>query len=303
VVSGSNANLLGGELATHLTGRYLATEVLPFSFREFSSCHGLLDSSAWEKSPNLDLLNRFLRLGGYPQIVTLDNNPSTPGNDPATYLSTIIENVINKDIVKRYGLRKQTELQAVAEWVFSNVANELTLKRLTAAGSGMGLPKSTATTEKFLNYLQDAYLIKLLTRHDNNFRERNKSPKKVYALDNGVAVTMGVRHSPDNGSLLENVVCTELLKAGKQLRYFRSPQGHEVDFLITEGHEVTELCEVSWSVDEQKALDKKLSSLAHAAKETRCSRATIVTWLEEKTVKAGDLTINIVPFYKWAYSL
>lgn len=295
IVSGSNANLLSGEFATHLTGRYLPTEILPFSFREYASYHGFTPDR-----PDLPTVERFLQFGGYPEIVTA----GVP--DPANYLNVLIEAAISKDIVTRHRLRKPSELRGLASWVFSNVAKELTFNRLADDDSYADLPSGAPTVKKYLGYLEEAYLLKLVTRFEPHHRERLKSPKKAYALDNGVATALGLRSSPDRGRLLENLVATELFKAHSdcRLEYFRTVNSdRECDFVVRRGHEVEELIEVTWEMNSREARKAKLANLAAASRATGCRKLTIVTWTTDGTEMHDGLTVNIVPFYKWALGL
>ena len=296
VVSGSNANLLSGELATHLTGRYAKIEVFPFCFSEFLAAK---DSKGGDGNVT-EAAHQFLTLGGYPEIVL------SKDFDSKDYLRTLVSAVVSKDIVTRHRLRKSSELSSVADWVFSNVAKEISFSRLVADGEGFGLPFSVQTVKKYLGFFEEAYLTKMVSRYDHSHRERIKSPKKIYAIDNGAALAVGFRATPDNGRLLENLVYGELRKTGafEEIRYYKTSQGDkEVDFVLRQGHQTVELVQSAWEIVDAKTRKRELVGLVAAAKETHCEKATIVTWLQETEVKIGPLTVRVVPFYKWARDL
>lgn len=299
IVSGSNAKLLGRELATHLTGRHAVIEVFPFSWQEYLSAKlPAGESFDATKDDHRQLLDQFLREGGYPEVVTGRVAEAMP------YLENLINATIARDIVECFHPRRVSELRAVAKWVFSNVGKELTFAKLSGPDDQSGLPTSAITAKKYLDYLQEAYLIALVPRYAASGRDRLRSPKKAYAYDNGAAVAMGFRLSPDNGRLLENLVFTELVKRGQQrnLYYYRSKQSdHEVDFVLKPDLVVEELIEVVWSLDDQDRREKKLANLAAAARETRCAKATIITWMEEGEYKTRDgMKVTAIPFWKWA---
>ncbi len=292
VVSGSNANLLSGEFATHLTGRYIKIEIYPFSFSEFITARGGENTAAPQ-----ELATTFLEIGGYPEVVL------SSAVEPRDYIKSLISAVIGKDVVLRHRLRKSGELVGVADWVFSNVSKEMTLSRLTADTREFNLPSSIQTVKKYLEYLEEAYLIKMVGRYNHNYRERLRSPKKVYAIDNGVVTPFGFRTSPDHGRLLENMVHGELLKTGKidNIYYYRTTQGNkEVDFVVRQDNKTTELIQASWDISDTKTRKRELAGLCSAANETHCDNATIVTWLQEEEIQVKSLPIHVVPFFKWA---
>jgi len=295
IVSGSNANLLSGELATHLTGRFDKIEIYPFCFSEYILAKRLIGDPT---NTNM-LAKEYLKIGGYPEVVI------GQGIDRSNYLNNLVQAIVSKDIVTRYRLRKIGELNNTIDWIFSNVAQELSFNRLSSTSSDAGLLKSPLTAKKYISYLEEAYLVKLLGRFDLNHRERIRSPKKVFAIDNGAALTLGFRATPDDGRLLENLVYTELLKSGQHddIKYFRSPQGnHEVDFVARRGTQTTQLIQVVWDISDQQTVKRELNGLKAAIKQTRYTNAILITWGQEAEFTIDNITVHAVPFHKWATS-
>lgn len=293
VASGSNANLLSGELATHLTGRYTQIEVLPFSFTEFLQARKLQGSVVAQE----ELATAYLRTGGYPEVIMNQDM------DTGDYLRTLTAAILNKDIVARYRIRKPDELGSVAEWAFSNVAKEMSYERIAVGSKEGGLPAAGQTVKKYLGYLAEAYMTTLVGRYEHGHRERLRSPRKLYAIDNGLAAAVGFRSSPDNGRLLENLVHGELCKAGgfDKLRYFRTTQGgREVDFVVQKGFETTALIQACWDMSDRQTRKREVAGLVAAVLETRCTNAIIVTWTEHDSIDVDGLTIQVIPFYEWA---
>jgi len=293
VLSGSNANLLSGELATHLTGRFVKIEIYPFNFSEFVTA-----KKAEALSIDGQVLSQeFLKTGGYPEIIL------GQGIDRSDYLQNLVQAVISKDIVTRHKLRKMSELTNTADWIFNNIAKELTFARLSSKSSHAGLPASAVTVKRYISYLEEAYLVKLVGRYDLNHRERVKSPKKIFALDNGAARAMGFRASPDEGRLLENLVYTELLKSsiGDDIKYFRSQQGDkEVDFILRNGHETRQLIQAVWDLSDQRTLARELKGMSGAMKSARCQNALLVTWAQAGDFVVDGVSIKAIPFHVWA---
>lgn len=293
IVSGSNANLLSGELATHLTGRFHKIDIYPFSFSEFVTARN-------REVVSIDaqmLAEEYLKTGGYPEIVL------GRGIDQADYLKNLVQAVISKDIVTRHKLRKMSELTNTADWIFSNIAKELTFTRLSSKSVDAGLPGSAITVKRYISYLEEAYLVKLVARYDLNHRERIKSPKKVFALDHGAALVMGFRASPDQGRLLENMVYVELLKSGTvdDIRYFRTQQGdYEVDFVLHNGQETQQVIQVTWDLSDDKTRSRELKGISRAMKSTRCKNALLITWDQEGDFVVDGVSVKAIPFHAWA---
>jgi uncharacterized protein len=210
VLTGSNARLLSQELSTALTGRHIPIELLPFNFKEylrakqyeFSTDKLLIPE---EKGTFLSLLEQYLISGGYPEV-TIKNL------DPKGYLDVLFDSVLFKDVVKRHKVRFTGEIDSLGSYLINNASNLYSLRKLARI---LGF-KSGVTLEKYISYLTEAYIIFSLHRYSYKAGEQLKSPKKVYAVDNGFITAKAVQHSPDAGKLLENLVFTEMIKQGKK---------------------------------------------------------------------------------------
>ena len=144
-ITGSNAHMLSTELATHLTGRYRQIIIFPFSYREF--LRSLQKDEGTGHSGNRKSYETYLTGGGYPEIVMKNLNPSD-------YISTLVNAILYKDIVKRYKIRKAQMLENLFLYLMSNIAKEYTLNSLSKA---VGI-NSVHTVEKFLSYLEQSFL-------------------------------------------------------------------------------------------------------------------------------------------------
>ena len=200
VLTGSNAQLLSKELATHLTGRHIPIEILPFDFREFlrakkTQVAGEYGSLPGQRGELLQLMEMYLLYGGFPEVVVSNL-------DPKDYLEVLFDSLLFKDVVKRYRVRFSSHIGNLGSHLINNFASLYSLRKLQDI---LGL-KSVTTTEKYTRYLEDAYLIFSVLRYSPKSVERIKSPKKVYVVDNGFVTTKAIQHSPDRGKLMENLV-------------------------------------------------------------------------------------------------
>ncbi|MBI2020960.1 ATP-binding protein, partial [Candidatus Giovannonibacteria bacterium] len=208
VLTGSNARLLSMELATHLTGRHMPIELLPFDFKEFLKGKKFEIDPEYKSLPEkhgqlLNLLDQYLLKGGFPEVVVSNL-------DPADYLEVLFDSLLFKDVVKRHRVKFSTQISTLGSHLVNNFASLYTLNKLMKT---LNL-KSVHTVAKYASYLEEAYLIFSLSRYSPKSRQRINSPKKVYVVDNGFVTAKAIQHSPDKGKLMENLVFTELVKRG-----------------------------------------------------------------------------------------
>ena len=297
VITGSNARLLSGEMATSLTGRYVQIEVFPFSFAEVLRFHkiSLPDRQVLipaEMGNILNHLNNFLLSGGFPEIVL---NPSITDN----YLSALFDSVLLKDIMRRFRIRQPRQLFDLSNYLLANCTNPYSFNQLK---TGLNF-NSVATVQKFTGYLTEAYLFVILTRYAVKVKTQQKSPGKFYIIDNGFIKARSFRISPNYGSQLENVVFTELLrlhyKPGLDLFYYCTRNDREVDFLCRKGHVVEQLIQVCYDITNEKTLKREITALTEASSELKCIDLLLITWDDEKIIEQKGSTIHFIPAWKW----
>ena len=281
VITGSNANMLSGEMASVLTGRYLEIKMLPFSFEETSRFVGA-DFSR----------DDYLKNGGYPE--TLSQRAITQ-----TYLQTLFDSVIYKDVVQRHKIRNVTDLNNVATFLLSNFTGTFSYNDVA---DDLGF-SSVSTTKKFMDYLHEPFLFYYLDRYNNKLKLMKKAPRKVYVVDNGFVSSKAFNLSENLGKLLENQVFIELLHRGydteKSLFYYHSRNDKETDFVVREGNRVTGLIQVCYDMSKEKTEKREVDSLVECAQELNCNNLTIVTWNEERLIDKKGYTIKVVPVEKF----
>lgn len=263
VITGSNAKMLSSEMATALTGRYLQIEMLPFSFSE---------AMDWNGEPNsaVAFADDYMRNGGYPETIKARNITGS-------YLSTLFDSILLKDVAQRHNVRNTTDLYNLASYLVSNFCN---LISFTDLATELGL-SSVATTKKFCDYLAEPYLFFYLPRFNNKLKIMNKAPRKVYVVDNGFVQSSAFSISGNLGRLLENQVFVEMLRRGYRpglsLFYYRSRNDKEIDFVVREGTVVRQLVQVCYDLSSDKTRKREFDALAEAAEELRCDNLVVVT--------------------------
>ena len=290
VLTGSNANLLSMELATHLTGRHLPIEILPFDFQEFLKAKNF---SKFDQKPELlKLLEQYMTFGGFPEVVTKNQHPRG-------YLDVLFDSLLFKDVVKRHKVRFSEQIDQLGSYLINNVSNQYSFRKL----ANILKFKSDVTLEKYLKYLEEAYIIFSLSSFSAKAGERLRSPKKIYTVDNGFVASKAVQHFSDNGKLMENLVFTEFVKRGfepnRELFYYKTRNGREVDFAIMNGYEISKLIQVCYDVRNLDAEQREVKSLIEASDELKVDNLTVLTWDDEREVKKNGKTVKFKPLWKW----
>ncbi len=294
IITGSNAKLLSKELATHLTGRYLEFENYPFNFREFLRCENFdvedIKYSKEKQGKLKNLLRKYLEVGGFPEYVlkNLDKD----------YLETLFNSVIYADVVKRWNVKYPTKIEDLARYLISIHSREYTATKLRNI---LGF-RSTLTVEKYVKYLEEAYLIFSLERFSFKPKEFLKMPKKVYVVDLGLANTISARVTQDISRLMENLVFLELkirgLKENRQIFYLKV-NDKEVDFVIKEGLRINQLIQVTYASNKDEIEKREIKSLIKACEMLKCNDLLLITWNYEDEIKIKNKIIRCLPLWKW----
>ncbi|MBN2374058.1 ATP-binding protein [bacterium] len=297
VLTGSNAGLLSKELATALTGRYVPIEILPFSFSEFLGSKNVRMEKDQDIIPEmkgkiLNHLDCFLKNGGFPEIVMNDL-------DTRTYLETLFDAILFKDIVKRYRVRFPQKMYDLALYMISNFCSEFSSTKIRNTLEF----NSTGTVQSYLGYLEDAYLFFSLNRFSFKIGEQIKSPKKIYIVDNGLILAKSFQFSQNTGRLMENLVFLEILRDGykpnKDVFYYKTKNNKEVDFIIRDGLTVKNLIQVCYQIEEMAVKKREIRSLIDASEELNCDDLSVITWDYDSIEDSNGRNIKFVPLWKW----
>jgi len=290
IITGSNANLLSNELATHLTGRHLTINILPFSFKEFLGEKELTTSEIKEK------LAQFITYGGYPE-------PLIKKLDYKDYLSTLFNSIVYKDIVKRYKIRFTQGIEDLAYYLLSNISNEYSYTSLSKTTK----IQSAHTIEKYIRYLEEAFIFFSLKRFSYKVKEQVTSNKKIYSIDNGFIHAKAFKSSPDFGRLYENIVAQQLkreeLNNKIKLYYWKNQQQEEVDFAVHKGTKVKQLIQVCYNLRDSKTKDREVRALLKAGSDLKCRNLIVITedYESEENIEWFDFKekVKFIPLWKW----
>jgi len=298
VISGSNADLLSRELGTLLTGRHLDLEIYPLSFGEFLSFNGVSLSAGPDVSGRDPFirghLRKYLEFGAFPEIALSDQKKEI--------LLNYFEDVITKDLLRRYRIRKGQDLRSMVKYYLSNAASLSTFNSIERA-----LDITVPSVKNYTHYLEQAYLVFALKRFSFKVREQEKSPRKTYAVDTGLCNAVGFRFSENTGRLAENIVFMTLkrgqvLDRETELFYWKDAYHNEVDFVVKKGLKDIRLIQVCWNMSDEKTKNREFRALSKAMKELKVDEATVITEDGEGEEDLHGNKVRMVSFCKWLLS-
>lgn len=250
-ITGSNAYLLSGELATLLSGRYIEIKMLPLSFKEYVSAF------KENKKNNQELLLEYIKYGSMPQTVELYKE------DPNTielYLDGVFSTVVYKDIMTRNNINDKMILESVIKYIFDNIGSPITTKKISDTLTSMNRPTSNHTVENYISAFLESFLIYKIERFDVKGKNHLASGYKYYVVDTGLrSHLLGKKANSDMGHILENIVYLELLRRGYKV-YVGKVDDLEIDF-VAENHDGLKYYQVALTTREQSTLERELKSL------------------------------------------
>lgn len=248
-ITGSNAYLLSGELATLLSGRYVEIKMLPLSFKEYVS--------AFPENSNIDRLYQdYIHNSSFPYTLELKRQ-----KDIQQYLAGIIDSIVLKDIVARKRFPDISMLQSVVRFLFDNIGNLCSTKKIADTMTSAGRKISVHTVESYLRALTASFIFYQVGRYDVKGKQYLKTGDKYYAADIGLRYSILGTKKADEGHILENVVYLELLRRGYEV-YVGKVGAAEVDFIAI-GGEGEEYYQVAYTVidTDGKTLERELAPL------------------------------------------
>ena len=221
-ITGSNAKLLSGELATYLAGRYVEFVIYPFSFAEFFEMNLL-------KNPNLDkstCFMQFLKTGGMPFLSNFPDDDSAKSQ----YLIDIYNSVVLKDVVKRNNIRDVDTLERIVAYAFSNIGHIFSATSLSKYFKSENRKISHDTILNYLKFCSDAFLFYKINRYDLEGKKIVTVNEKYYCADHGLREALFGKNIQNIDQVLENIVCLELLRRNYKV-YVGKKGDLEIDFI------------------------------------------------------------------------
>jgi len=287
-ITGSNASLLSRELGTRLTGRYVPIELFPFSFSEFiqfrkEDLPDLGRMTTVEKVRLKNILGAYLQAGGIPDALKYPELP---------LLRTLYDDVLYRDIATRYRLEAVTTLKELAFYLMSNPSGTVSFNKLKDQFR-LG---SVNTIKSYIDYMENSWLVFTLNLYDFSVKRQQIAPKKVYCIDTGLSNAIGFGFSPNTGKLLENLVFLELRRQTKEIYYYATPGGFEVDFYLPEKRQ---LIQVAHHLENAATREREIRALSDALTGVKAESALILSDANEDGFELGGVRVEICSVAEW----
>lgn len=286
-ITDSCSYYIPADYARVLTGRKLEMELYPFSFREFLKLKDvkLQPFGTEQRSILRGYLREYMDYGGFPEVHIYKGAWKR-------ILLEYFDDIITKDVASRFSADYE-KVRNLGYYLISNIGQRITNRKIRNI-FGLGLE----TVEKYMNYLEQVYLIFRVRRYSTRVKEQLIAPKKIYAIDTGMANVLGFKVSENLGPILENMVFLSLKRMGYKVFYLQVDD-REVDFVVVSNNKAIALINVSYTLQEEKTRKREIENLIHGMKALGVKNAFIVTWDEKETIRIGEKKIEIIPAYEW----
>ena len=290
VITGSNARMLSRELGTHLTGRYIQVEIYPFSFQEYLAMNEIPVNAktlytTTGRATMVKSFVKYMECGGFPKFLQ---------DGSVSYLTSLYESIIYRDILTRNGLTNEKEMLELMFYLASNATKRVTYSSL---GKVVGI-QHPDTIKNYLEYIQQTYLISQLFRYDPSVKKQMMSPKKIYFVDNAIIKRIGFNATENNGVFLENLVFIELKRRGWDVYYYADKK--ECDFIVRKGLHISDAYQVTLKMDSPQTREREFAGVREAMQAYSLSKGYILTFEGKETINFDDGTIvEVVPVWEW----
>jgi len=285
-VTGSNSSLLSSEISTFLTGRNKVIKLYPFSFRELLLFKKIKTDyqTTDERRAVSQAFNEYFEKGGFPLVII---------NDDLSLSKQYFEDILNKDIIKRYNIKKVKELKDLILYLFSNVSKTYSYSTLKQVSS----IKSLSMINNYIEHLKNVFVASTINKFDYSIKKQKVSSSKFYVLDNSFLKTVAFNFSENAGKRLENLVFIELVRRGNEVYYHAKK--NECDFIIKEGLKITKAIQVCLILDNVVTKKREVDGLIEALKEYQLKEGLILTLDKEEDLIVEGKKIIIKPVWKW----
>ena len=287
IITGSNASLLSKEFGTRLTGRSKLFEIFPFSFLEYLRLKNIDIEKDWSYKTQKRVeikkaFNEYLVLGGFPEYL------KTQDKD---YIKNIYENILYKDVIARYSIKKQKIMKELVSILVTNISSTFTYN---AIKNNLGLSNSI-TVKEYISYMINSYFFFELSKFDFSLRKSLNAPKKIYLIDTAFN-QIGFNFSPNTGKNLENIVFIELKRRKNEVYYFS--EKNECDFVIKDDAKIIQAVQVCYNLTKENK-NREVNGLLGALNKFKLKQGYIITFDQEEEFEQEGKKIKVIPIWKW----
>lgn len=292
-VSGSSSKLMNAELSSLLSGRHISYRLMPLSYKEYLDFQGIKIESKKDiilkEKMLLRHFNDYLKWGGFPAVVLSKNQE---------LLKQYYLDIIQKDIVKRYDVREKEILEKMGIYLLTNSAKIISV---SATKNLYNISHELSST--YLEYFKESFLIFDVPQFSYSIKTQQKALKKIYAVDTGLVNTVSFHFSEDKGRMLETSVYLALKQLDKEIFYYKTSSGREVDFFIKENIVNKQFIQVAWNIEDELTKKRETESLLEAMEEEKINNGIILTHNTREKILVKGKHIYMKPVYQWLLEL
>lgn len=296
VLTGSNANLLSTDLATHLTGRSSEIHLYPFSFAEYCSMHEV-DAHLRTTQGIAELrkaFDEYMKRGGFPELMHVKNSKR--------YIANLVDNILKRDIEQRYHIAFPVQFENMAHHLLNVSPYVVSTSDLAEIFNF----KSPHTVRNYVGYLKQAFVLTGIRKYSTKSKMRI-TQEKVYAVDVALMNQRENAFAGENlGWRLETVVLSHLIRKcrndGMDVYYLTERSG-ECDFVVCDGNKAIQCIQVSYDISSEKVYKREVNGLLLANKQTGCENLLLLTDHEYRDIEKDGHRIAIRPAYEWCVEM
>jgi len=293
IITGSNAKLLSGELATHLSGRAKEIHLYPFSFAEYCVMKEVDTEKKTTKAEAFlrTSFDEYMKEGGFPELLSI--------KDKRTYIKDLVDNILKRDIEQRYKISYKAAFEQLAHHLL-NVSPTVIVNKALADIFHI---KSEHTVQNYVTYLRQAFMLIGIQKYTPKSKIR-VTQEKVYAVDVSMMNQRENAFAGDNlGWRLETIVLIQLLRKCKQNGwdlYYLNDRSGECDFMVCDGNTVLQAIQVSYDISSEKTRKREVNGLLLASRLSKCENLLLLTDHEYDDIEREGHHILIRPVYEWS---
>jgi len=294
-ITGSSSKLGLKEIPTELRGRTINYTLFPLSFQEYLNFKEVETDKllALKEIEIKRIFLEYLTFGGFPEIYNAGEI------ERKEVIQEYFRTLVQRDLIERFNIREDALLNDTVKLLLNS--QTVSISKLTKTLLSMGYRCSKNTISNYISYLEKSFFLFQVMYYSRNVKDQMQYPRKIYLIDNGFLKYLALR--PGESRILENVVAVELKRRGFEFFYWRSSKGEEIDFLIMERSEVTQLIQVSVDISQPDTRDRELRALRKGMKHFGMNKGLILTYEAEEMIKHDSYQIDVRPVWKWLLNI
>ena len=288
VITGSNSSMLSMEFGSKLTGRYKQLELFPFSFSEYLRFQNVSFEEKDFYLPEAKVMlktwfTRWLEQGGLPEYLKYNDEQ---------YVKTLFDNILYRDIIVRFGIRRHREFRELVQLLVSNLSLPVTF---TSLQKSIGLSNAD-TVKEYMGYLSNAYMFYEMYQYHDSLKMQLRSPRKVYLNDVAFHNLVGFSSTPNQGRKLENAVFLALRRGTSEVYSFCGKG--ECDFIVFDKSRRVSALQVCYQLTPENQT-RELNGLSEAMLAFNLKDGMILTMDQEFEIQHNGKNIPVLPVWKW----